>query len=87
VPDQSLLATATETAQKLAEKTCRRAPSLQETYEASLSALSLCKQRKLENEEFSVRLRSADSKEAITAVLRKNANRALTGKTDSAAAA
>src|SRR5258708_1378505 len=70
VPDQTLLAMATETAQKLAEKPC--------------SALQACKRlmrqpvrpeleqaAKLENEEFSVRLRSADAKEAFTAFLEK----------------
>src|ERR1700692_791874 len=70
VPDQKLLATATETAQKLAEKPA--------------SALQACKRlmrqpvrtqleqaAKAENEEYSVRLRSADSKEAITAFFEK----------------
>src|SRR6266705_6199266 len=70
VPDQTLMAMATETAQKLAEKPA--------------SALKACKRlmrqpvrpeleqaAKLENEEFSVRLRSADAKEAFTAFLKK----------------
>jgi enoyl-CoA hydratase/carnithine racemase len=70
VPDKKLLATATETAQKLAEKPA--------------SALQACKRlmrqpvrgqleqaAKLENEEYSARLRSADSKEAITAFFEK----------------
>ncbi len=70
VPDQKLLATATETAQKLAEKPA--------------SALQACKRlmrqpvrgqleqaAKLENKEYSARLRSADSKEAITAFFEK----------------
>ena len=70
VPDQTLMAMATETAQKLAEKPA--------------SALQACKRlmrqpvrpeleqaAKLENEEFSVRLRSADAKEAFTAFLKK----------------
>jgi len=70
VPDQELLATATETAQKLAEKPA--------------SALQACKRlmrqpvrpqleqaAKLENEEFSARLRSADTKEALTAFFAK----------------
>jgi enoyl-CoA hydratase/carnithine racemase len=70
VPDQSLLATATETAQKLSERPA--------------SALQACKRlmrqpvqpqleqaAKLENEEYSVRLRSDDAKEAFTAFLEK----------------
>src|SRR5437667_1047962 len=70
VPDQTLMAMATETAQKLAEKPA--------------SALQACKRlmrqpvrpeleqaAKLENEEFSVRLRSADAKEAFTAFIEK----------------
>ena len=70
VSDQKLLATATETAQKLAEK--------------PLSALRACKRlmkqpsreqleqaMKIENEEFSSRLRSADTKEAMAAFLEK----------------
>jgi len=70
VPDQTLLATATETAQKLAEK--------------SAAALQACKRlmkgpfrdqlvlaAKRENEEFAVRVRSADAKEAFTAFVEK----------------
>ncbi len=70
VPDQTLLAMAKETAHKLAEKPA--------------SALHACKRlmrqpvrpqleqaAKLENEEYAVRLRSADSKEAITAFFEK----------------
>jgi enoyl-CoA hydratase/carnithine racemase len=70
VPDQSLLATATATAQKLAEKpadalqTCKRLmknPWREQLVEAA----------KAENKEFSARLRSADTKEAITAFFEK----------------
>src|SRR5271170_7615742 len=70
VPDQKLLATATETAQRLAEK--------------PIGALLACKRlmrrpmrdqleqaAKLENEEFSQRVRSADAKEAFTAFIEK----------------
>jgi enoyl-CoA hydratase/carnithine racemase len=70
VPDQTVLAMATETAQKLAAKPA--------------SALQACKRlmrghvrpqleqaAKLENEEYSVRLRSADTKEALTAFFEK----------------
>ena len=70
VPDEKLLATANETAQKLAKK--------------PLGALQACKRLmklpvrgqveqaiKLENEEFASRLRSAETKEAFTAFLEK----------------
>jgi enoyl-CoA hydratase/carnithine racemase len=72
VPDQKLLAAATETAQKLAEKpagalqACKRlmrGPSREQMNQAV----------KLENEEFSARVRSADAKEAITAFFEKRA--------------
>jgi enoyl-CoA hydratase/carnithine racemase len=70
VPDQGLLATATATAQKLAEKpaealqACKRLmknPWREQLVEAA----------KAENKEFSARLRSADTKEAITAFFEK----------------
>jgi enoyl-CoA hydratase/carnithine racemase len=70
VPDQKLLATATETAQKLAEKpasalrACKRL--MRQPDRAQLEQAA-----KVENEEYSVRLRSADSKEAITAFFEK----------------
>lgn len=70
VPDQKLLATATETAQTLAEKPA--------------GALQACKKlmkeparehieqaMKAENEEFASRVRSADTKEAFTSFLEK----------------
>jgi enoyl-CoA hydratase/carnithine racemase len=72
VPDQRLLATATATAQKLAEKpaealqACKRLmknPWREQLVEAA----------KVENKEFSARLRSADTKEAITAFFEKRA--------------
>ena len=72
VPDLSLLATATATAEQLAKKPA--------------SALSACKRlmkqasreplkaaMKVENEEYSARLRSADTKEALSAFLEKRA--------------
>ena len=70
VPDQNLMATATETAQKLAAKApaaleaCKRLMkwSKREQLEQAV---------KLENEEFSVRVRSAEAKEAFTAFLEK----------------
>ena len=70
VPDQRLLGTATDTAQKLAEKPatalqpCKRfmkKPWREQLLEAA----------KVENSEFSVRVRSEDSKEAITAFFEK----------------
>jgi enoyl-CoA hydratase/carnithine racemase len=70
VPDQKLLATATETAQKLAEKpagarqACKRL--MRQPARVQLEQVA-----KLENEEFSARLRSADAKEAFTAFLEK----------------
>jgi len=70
VPDQKLLATATETAQKLAEKptialqACKRL--MRQPVRAQLEQAA-----KLENEEFSVRVRSADAKEAFTAFIEK----------------
>src|SRR5258708_149398 len=70
VPDQKLLAIATETAQKLAEKqpaalqACKRLMK-QSTREQLERAV------KLENEEFSVRVRSAEAKEAFTAFLER----------------
>jgi enoyl-CoA hydratase/carnithine racemase len=70
VPDQKLLATATETAQKLAEKpvdalrACKRLmrQSSREQVERAM---------KIENEEFSERLHSEDTKEAFKAFFEK----------------
>ena len=70
VPDQKLFATATQTVQNLAEKppaalqACKRLMK-QSTREQLERAV------KLENEEFSVRVRSAEAKEAFTAFLEK----------------
>jgi enoyl-CoA hydratase/carnithine racemase len=70
VPDQKLLTTATETAQLLAGKptgalvACKRLmrrPMRDQLEQAA----------KLENEEFSLRVRSADAKEAFTAFIEK----------------
>ena len=72
VPNQELLATATDTAEKLAQKppaalrACKRLMK-QSTREQLERAV------KLENEEFSVRVRSAEAKEAFTAFLEKRA--------------
>jgi enoyl-CoA hydratase/carnithine racemase len=72
VPDQTLLATATETAEKLVAKppgalqACKRLMkrSQREQIEQAI---------KLENEEFASRVRSAEAKEAFTAFLEKRA--------------
>ena len=70
VPDQNLLPTATETAQKLAAKApqalqaCKRLMK-QSTREQLEQAV------KFENEEFSVHVRSAEAKEAFAAFLEK----------------
>jgi len=70
VPDQNVLAAATETAQKLAEKpadalqACKRlmrGPSREQLNQAIT----------LENQEFSLRLHSADAKEGIAAFFQK----------------
>jgi enoyl-CoA hydratase/carnithine racemase len=70
VPDQTLMAMATETAQKLAEKP---AGALQACKRLMRQAVrpDLEQAAKLENEEYAVRLRSADAKEAFTAFLNK----------------
>src|SRR3984957_3710115 len=70
VPDQKLLATATETAQKLAEKPASALQACKRLMKQSLRG-QLEQAAKLENEEYSARLRSADSKEAITAFFEK----------------
>jgi len=70
VPDQKLLATATETAQKLAEKSAGALQACKRLMRQSLRE-QLEQAEKLENEEFSARLRSADTREAFTAFLEK----------------
>jgi enoyl-CoA hydratase/carnithine racemase len=70
VPDLKLLATATETAQKLAEKPAGALQACKRLMRRS-SREQLEQAAKLENEEFSSRLRSADAKEAMTAFLEK----------------
>src|SRR5215471_884767 len=70
VPDKELLATATETARQLAEKApaalqaCKRLirSSTREQLERAI---------KLENQEFAARVRSPESKEALTAFIEK----------------
>src|SRR5215472_4691141 len=70
VPDQELLATATETAQKLAEKpsgALRASKRL--TKQASIGEVKAA--MKLEDQEFFERLRSAEAKEAFSAFIEK----------------
>src|SRR6266436_1050505 len=70
VPDEKLLATATETAQKLAEKPANALQACKRLMRQPVRP-ELEQAAKLENEEFATRLRSADAKEAITAFFEK----------------
>jgi enoyl-CoA hydratase/carnithine racemase len=70
VPDDKLLATATETAQKLAEKPIGALRACKRLMNQPSRAV-LEQAMKSENEEFSSRLHSADTKEAFTAFLEK----------------
>jgi enoyl-CoA hydratase/carnithine racemase len=70
VPDQKLLATATETAQKLAEKPASAFQACKRLMRQPVRA-QLEQAAKVENEEYSVRLRSGDSKEAFAAFFEK----------------
>ena len=70
VPDQTLLTTATETAQKLAEKPAGALQACKRLMKQPVRA-QLEQAAKLENEEYAVRLRSADAKEAFTAFFQK----------------
>jgi enoyl-CoA hydratase/carnithine racemase len=66
VPDQKLLATATATAQKLAEKPAGALQACKKLMRQSIRE-PLERAARSENEEFSARLRSLDTKEAIMA--------------------
>jgi enoyl-CoA hydratase/carnithine racemase len=70
VSDQKLLATATKTAQKLAEKPAGALQACKRLMRQPVRP-QLEQAAKLENEEYAVRLRSADAKEAFTAFLEK----------------
>jgi enoyl-CoA hydratase/carnithine racemase len=70
VPDRNLLATATEAAQKLAEKPAGALQACKRLMRQPVR-VQLEQAAKLENEEYSARLRSADAKEAFTAFLEK----------------
>jgi len=70
VPDSRLLETATETAQKLAQKPAAALQASKRFMKRPWRD-ALLEAAKAENSEFSVRVRSADSKEAITAFFEK----------------
>jgi enoyl-CoA hydratase/carnithine racemase len=70
VPDHELLATATDTARKLAEKAPAALQACKRLMRTSTHD-QLERAVKLENEEFSARVRSAEAKEAFTAFLEK----------------
>src|SRR5437879_2719774 len=69
VPDKKLLATATETAQKLAEKPALALQACKRLMKAPFRD-QLAQAAKRENEEFAARVRSADAKAAFRAFLR-----------------
>ena len=70
VPDQELLATATDTARELAAKAPAALQACKRLMRTSTRD-QLERAVKLENEEFSARVRSAEAKEAFTAFLEK----------------
>jgi enoyl-CoA hydratase/carnithine racemase len=70
VPDQELLATATKTASALAEKPPRALQACKRLMRSSTREL-LERAVKLELQEFAVRVRSAEAKEAFTAFIEK----------------
>jgi len=72
VPDGELLATATATAQKLAEKPAEALQACKRLMRQSTRE-HLQQAARSENEVFSTQLRSPDAKEALTAVLEKRA--------------
>ena len=70
VPDQELLATATETAQKLAEKPAGALQACKRLMKRS-SREQIEQAMKVEGEEFASRVRSAEAREAFTAFIEK----------------
>ena len=70
VPDQELLATATETAQKLADKPAGALQACKRLMKRS-SREQIEQAMKVEGEEFASRVRSAEAREAFTAFLEK----------------
>jgi len=71
VPDQELLTTATEMAQKLAEKPAGALQACKRLMRGAVRS-QLETAAKLENEEYSLRLRSPETKDAITAFFEKH---------------
>ena len=72
VPDEKLLATATETAEKLAAKPPAALQACKRLMKHSQRE-QIAQAIKVENEEFASRVRSAEAKEAFTAFLEKRA--------------
>ena len=72
MPDQNLLATASETARKLAAKPADALQASKRLMKRSFRE-QIKAAMKAENEEFSVQIRSEDAKEALTAFLEKRA--------------
>jgi len=72
IPDQNLLATASETARKLAAKPAGALLASKRLLKRSFREQIKAAMR-AENEEFSVQVRSEDAKEALTAFLEKRA--------------
>jgi len=72
VPDEKLLATATETAEKLAAKPPGALQASKRLMKRSQRG-EVAQAIKVENEEFASRVRSAEAKEAFTAFLEKRA--------------
>jgi 1,4-dihydroxy-2-naphthoyl-CoA synthase len=72
LPDQDVLATATETARKLAQKP-RDALRACKRFTKACSREQIEQAIKTENEEFALRVRSAEAKEAFTAFIEKRA--------------
>src|SRR3954469_17853730 len=70
VPDQDLLATATETARKLAATSASALQASKRLMKRSFRE-QIKAAMKAENEEFSAQVRSADAKEALSAFLQK----------------
>jgi len=70
VPDQELLATTTETAQKLAEKPASALQACKRLMKRS-SREQIVQAMKVEGEEFASRVRSAEAREAFAAFLEK----------------
>jgi enoyl-CoA hydratase/carnithine racemase len=85
VPEEKLLAAATETAQKLADKPAGALQACKRLMRQPIRA-QLEQAAKVENQEYAVRLLSADSKEALTAFFEKR-KPIFNRKTDSATAA